>query len=85
MADPDSQETQARDKAKRMIIGTVLVLVLIVALFVIFVPADFLQFRLSVLLTLGAGVLGTILLAAGLMAASFYSDDSGHDDDAAAD
>ncbi|MEO1040899.1 MAG: hypothetical protein AAFX52_01285 [Pseudomonadota bacterium] len=72
----------AKRKAKTMIYWTVGVLVALVLLFVIFSQSLFLEFRLSVLLKLGAGVLGTILLSAGLMAAAFYSDASGHDDDA---
>jgi hypothetical protein len=63
-----------------MVLWSVGLLMAAVVLFVLFVPAGFLEFRLSVLLKLGAGVLATILLAAGLMAASFYSDASGHDD-----
>lgn len=84
---PDKELAEAgrndrhRRKAVRMMAWTVALLVGFVVLFVIFVPAGFLEFRLSVLLKLGAGVLATILLAAGLMAASFYSDSSGHDDD----
>lgn len=78
----DERRRGALRKALRMVAWTVGLLVAFVVLAVLFVPAQFLEFRLSVLLKLGAGVLGTILLAAGLMAASFYSDESGHDDDA---
>lgn len=65
-----------------MMAWTVGILVALVVLAVVLVDAQFLDMRLSVLLKLGAGVLATILLAAGLMAAVFYSDTSGHDDDA---
>lgn len=84
----DSQPTEsdpraaAQRKARTMMLWTVGVLVAIVVVFVVFSQALFLEFRLSVLLKLGAGVLGTILLSAGLMAAAFYSDASGHDDNA---
>ncbi|WP_173200449.1 hypothetical protein [Parvularcula mediterranea] len=77
-----AQEKSARGRALRMMGWTIGVLVLVVVLAVLFVPAQFLEMRLSVLLKLGAGVLATIVLAAGLMATAFYSDASGHDDDA---
>ncbi|MEM7740211.1 MAG: hypothetical protein AAF225_05370 [Pseudomonadota bacterium] len=86
MTETLSTETDPREAAKRkaktMIVWTVGVLTAVVVLFVVFSQSLFLEFRLSVLLKLGAGVLGTILLSAGLMAAAFYSDASGHDDDA---
>jgi preprotein translocase subunit SecF len=76
------KDRAARQKSLRGAAATVIVLLVIVIGFVFFSQAAFLDFRLSVLLKLGAGVLATILLAAGLMAAAFYSDDSGHDEDA---
>jgi preprotein translocase subunit SecF len=77
----ETSQDRARGRAKKAALVTVTILLLIVAAFVLFSNATFLEFRLSVLLKLGAGVVATILLAAGLMAAVFYSDDSGHDDD----
>ena len=76
-----AQKARALQKARRMVVWTVgsLVIFMIVALVVM--PSQFMEMRWSVLLKLAAGVLGTILLSAGLMAASFYSDESGHDDD----
>ena len=81
--DEGARLAAAKVKVKRLMIWATAVPVALVTLFVLFVPADFLEMRLSVLLKLGAGVLATILLAAGLMAASFYSDASGIDDETA--
>ncbi|NRA29557.1 MAG: hypothetical protein HRU11_04780 [Parvularculaceae bacterium] len=78
----DQRAETAKRKAFRMVGWTVGILVAIVVLFVALVPAGFLDLSIWNLLKLGAGVLATILLSAGLMAASFYSDASGHDDDA---
>jgi hypothetical protein len=66
--------------ARRMVIWTIGVVVLVLVAVIIFAPPDFLEFRWSVLLKLGIGVLATIILAALLMAASFYSARTGHDD-----
>lgn len=79
---PDERAEQAKRKAFRMLRWTVGILATIVVLFVALVPAGFLDLSLWNLLKLGAGVLATILLSAALMAASFYSDASGHDDEA---
>ncbi|MEM1379786.1 MAG: hypothetical protein AAGH41_04085 [Pseudomonadota bacterium] len=78
----DEKAAAAKAKAKRMLAWAVGVPVALVLLFVALVPAGFLELRLSVLLKLAAGVIATIVLAAGLMAASFYSDASGMDDEA---
>ncbi|MEM9810085.1 MAG: hypothetical protein AAF788_02565 [Pseudomonadota bacterium] len=80
-APQDTKRTQAAVKARRLVLWTVGILFAVIVAFVLLSSSSFLEFRLSVLLKLGAGVVGTIILAAGLMAASFYSDDSGFDDD----
>lgn len=83
LPDQDDRSALAKRKAFRMAGWTVGVLLAVVVGIYFLVPAQFLSdMRLSVLLKLGAGLLATILLAAGLMAAAFYSDASGHDDDA---
>jgi len=78
---PDAAQI-AKRKAFRMVRWTVGILLGIVAVFVMLVPAGFLDLSIWNLLKLLAGVVATVVLAAGLMAASFYSDASGHDDDA---
>lgn len=79
--EPVDPRPEARKKALRMVALTTGILLAIVVVFVVVAPPQFMEMRLSVLLKLGAGVLATILLAAGLMAAAFYSDASGHDDE----
>lgn len=79
------QENAALLKARRMIVWTVAILVVFMIAAVVILPSQFMEMRWTVLLKLAAGVVGTILLAAGLMAASFYSDASGHDDQSASD
>ncbi|MEM9838836.1 MAG: hypothetical protein AAF830_06720 [Pseudomonadota bacterium] len=79
----EKRRAAAKVKVRRLMIWATAIPLGLVILFVLFVPADFLELRLSVLLKLGAGVVATIVLAAGLMAASFYSDASGMDDETA--
>ena len=76
----ERRASTARAKAYRTVAWAIGIPVTAVAAFVLFVPLGFMEFRLSVLLKLGAGIFATIVLAAGLMAASFYSDASGMDD-----
>ena len=76
-----TQKAEAMRNARKMMVWTVSVLVVVMVLAVVILPSQFMEMRWTVLLKLGAGVVGTILLSAGLMAASFYSDASGHDDD----
>ena len=80
-ASGSTQKAAALRKARKMMVWTVSVLVVVMVLAVVILPSQFMEMRWTVLLKLGAGVIGTILLSAGLMAASFYSDASGHDDD----
>lgn len=75
------RKAEALRKAKLMVAWSVGIAVAGVIILLVLFPAQFMEFRLSVLLKLGAGVLATILLGAGLMAVSFYSNASGHDDD----
>lgn len=79
----DIRRAAALKKVKKLMIWATAIPVALVVIFVLLVPAGFLELRLSVLLKLGAGVIAMIVLAAGLMAASFYSDASGMDDETA--
>jgi uncharacterized protein YacL len=80
LTDDELHRRGAMRSARNMVLWTVgLVLAVLIAV-VVFAPPEFMQFRLSVLLKLGAGVVATVILAALLMAASFYSARTGHDD-----
>ncbi|MCQ8184135.1 hypothetical protein [Parvularcula maris] len=68
-------------KARAMVVWTVAVVLAAITAVVVFAPPAFMEFRLSVLLKLGAGVVATVVLASVLMAASFYSNRTGHDDE----
>jgi preprotein translocase subunit SecF len=77
---PDPR-TDAFRKARAMVVWTVAVVLIAIVAVVVFAPPAFMEFRLSVLIKLGVGVVATVVLAALLMAASFYSNRTGHDDE----
>ncbi|WP_031554816.1 hypothetical protein [Parvularcula oceani] len=82
MDERDAHRRSSRKAAWRMAAITAILLLGMVALFPVFVDQDWFDFRPRILILLTVGVVATILMAAGLMAAAFHSDRSGHDDEA---
>lgn len=80
--DDTAPASRARRQARKTLALAIGLPLGVIALVIALTSPAFLEMRLSVLLKLAAGVIATVVLAAGLMAASFYSDASGHDDDA---